>query len=256
MKDSFKVQTTTKSNLIEDDCIHCRKCIDDNFCSFNALKWDEEKAIPIIDIIACEGCNACEWLCPEKAFKIEPVNSGTISHLKSTYGFSVISGETILGAQTSGKLVTELKQYTDKIAKSKNISFVIIDGPPGIGCPVIAMVSNLSYAIVIIEPTSAALHDAIRVTNVIKNFNIPFGVIINKSDMWQEGYQNIIKYLKDNNIELLGEIPLDDEWPKSVAKGLPIIKHKPDGVSAKIIKDIALKFKKMYELYLQDIKND
>ena len=235
----FKIKTTEKSRLIQDKCIHYKLCITDEFCHFDALKWDEQKQIPIIDNIACEGCKACKLLCPEEAFEIIPVNSGSINHLKSAYGFDVITGETILGAQTSGKLVTELRNYADGVAKKEKNDVMIIDGPPGIGCPVIAMLSGLNYVIVVIEPTTAALHDADRVISVINNFKIPFGVIINKSDMYNKGNEQIKEYLNSNNIELLGEIPLDLKWPFSVAKGLPIIKHDPNGKSAENLKLIA-----------------
>ena len=124
---------------------------------------------------------------------------------------------------------------------------MIIDGPPGIGCPVIAMLSGLKYVIVIIEPTTAALHDADRVISVINNFEIPFGIIINKSDMYPEGNKQIKEYLNENNIELLGEIPLDSKWPYAIANGIPIIKAHPNGISAqnlkKITKNIVVKIK-------------
>ena len=239
----FKVQTTEKAIFIPDKCSHCKLCIDDAFCHFGALKWDEDKLIPIIDSIACEGCGACKLFCPEKAFEVEPVDSGTINHLKSMYNFDVITGETILGAQTSGKLVTELRKYADEIAKKESKDIMIIDGPPGIGCPVIAMLSGLNYVIVVIEPTTAALHDADRVITVVENFKIPFGIIINKSDMYLEGNKQIKEYLNENKIELLGEIPLDSKWPYSIAKGIPIVKDQPNGNSAKNLKIIADKIK-------------
>ncbi|MCP4764590.1 MAG: P-loop NTPase [archaeon] len=249
--DSFQTQTTKKArfvndNSIDDNCFHCKKCITEKFCNFDAISWNEDEEIPIIDIIACEGCNACQWLCPASSFIVEPVNSGTITHLKSEYGFSVITGETILGAQTSGKLVTELKQYANEIAEKQNIDFMIIDGPPGIGCPVIASIADLDYVIVIIEPTSAALHDAERVIHLINNFEIKFGVIINKADMWKEGYEKVMEFINIKDIELLGKINLDSQWPLSIAKGLPIIKHQPEGESAKNLTIIAEKIKNLY----------
>ncbi|QEE14604.1 P-loop NTPase [Promethearchaeum syntrophicum] len=237
----FHVKTTEKAAFIPEKCVHCKLCIDDAFCHFDALKWDEDNLIPKIDSIVCEGCGACKIFCPESAFEVEPVNSGTINHLKSIYNFDVITGETILGAQTSGKLVTELRKYADEVAKNESKDIMIIDGPPGIGCPVIAMLTGLDYVIVIIEPTTAALHDADRVISVINNFNIPFGIIINKSDMYLEGNKRIKEYLNKNKIELLGEIPLDSEWPYAIAKGIPIIKDHPNGISAQNLKKISKK---------------
>jgi len=238
VKNEFTVQTTEKATLIEDQCTHCKRCVDEKFCHFSAIAWDEEQSIPIIDTIACEGCKACQLLCPEKAFSIDPVDSGTVRHVHSIYGFDVITGETILGAQTSGKLVSELKVYSTEVAKDSDCEVIILDGPPGIGCPVIAAMTDLHYVIVVIEPTSAALHDAERLIQVVSNFNIPYGVIINKSDMYQAGYETVMAYLTELNIELLGEIPLDNDWPYAIARGKPIYIDKPNGPSAKHIREI------------------
>jgi len=240
-KDEFKVKTTEKAKFLEKKCVHCRRCIDEEFCHFGALSWDKGNKVPIVDQIACEGCRACNLLCPEEAFEIYPIESGTVSHLVSEYGFPVITGETILGAQTSGKLVTEMKKYADKVANDLKKELVMIDGPPGIGCPVIAAVADIDYAIVIIEPSKAALHDAQRVMNVIKKFDTPMGVIINKCDMWAEALKEIKTFLREEKIELLGEIPLDDDWPYAIAEGLPIYQYKKNGTSAQKISKIAEK---------------
>ena len=167
--------------------------------------------------------------------------------MDSAYGFPVITGETILGAQSSGKLVTELKTYAKEILVQEKRDLMIVDGPPGIGCPVIAALGELNYVVVIMEPTQAALHDAIRVIEVIKGFNIPYGVILNKADIWEEGRQTILTYLKENTIELLGEINLDSDWPKVVAKGVPIVKEIPEGPSSKSLIHI---YKRLEEIYL------
>ncbi len=236
--DDFKVKTTEKALFVEENCIHCKLCITEQFCNYGAIRWDEENQIPIIDPISCEGCRACKYLCPQSAFEIEQVESGTIKHLESQYNFSVITGETILGAQTSGKLVTEMKSYAKKIADEQNSEIVLIDGPPGIGCPVIATLADMDYTIVVIEPTAAALHDAKRVMNVIRGFGNSFGVVINKSDMWDKAREEIIEFLKENGIDLLGAIKIDKDWPYAIAKGLPILEYKPEGPSAESIKQI------------------
>ena len=232
-KKTFTLQTTEKATFNPQSCSHCKKCITEDYCSFGALSWDDQALVPIIDFVACEGCRACELLCPEKCFEINPVDSGTVDHLASEYGFDVVTGETILGSQTSGKLVTELKKYAGDIAEAEKKELLIIDGPPGIGCPVIAAVANLDYCVVVIEPSVAALHDAKRVIEVVVPFKIPIGIIINKSDMFPEGYEMVSQYIKDNDLELLGDIPLDSKWPQSIAEGMPIIKFDPDGISAK-----------------------
>lgn len=240
-KKTFKLQTTEKASFDETSCIHCKRCITEDFCTFGALSWDEQESTPTIDNVACEGCRACKLLCPEKCFEIHPVDSGTVDHLTGGYGFDVITGQTILGSQTSGKLVTELKKYAGEIANAENKDLMIIDGPPGIGCPVIAAVANLDYCIVVIEPSNASLHDAIRVIEMITPFNIPIGITINKADMFPEGYQMVTRYIEESGYEHLGDIQLDSKWPHAIAEGLPIIKFDPEGASANNLRKISQK---------------
>jgi MinD superfamily P-loop ATPase len=239
---SFFVKTTEKAKLDVDKCTRCRRCVDEEFCHFDAISWNELEGIPVIDPIACEGCHACEALCKDHAYSVHPINSGTISTLESKYGFPVITGETILGAQTSGKLVTEMKQYVEAEAKKFGKDMIIIDGPPGIGCPVIAAAADLDYVIVVVEPTTAALHDAQRFIEVVKHFNTQYGIILNKADIWEEGANQIRQYAKENHIEILAEIPLDKDWPASVANCLPFVIFRPESHITKIFANLIEKF--------------
>lgn len=230
--DFFTVQTSEKASLVEDRCVQCQQCITDEFCTFGALQWDQIADLPRIDLIACEGCHACELLCPQTAFTIQPVDSGTIRHLHSSYDFDVITGETILGSQTSGKLVTELKTYAIAASQKQGVDLILVDGPPGIGCPVLAAMSDLDYILIIIEPTPASLHDAQRLIEVIGNFHIPFGVIINKADMFPAGFEQVMHYLEAEAIELIGTLPVDPQWPVAISEAHPIVSYAPSGISA------------------------
>ncbi len=236
--EELTVQTTEKATFLEDQCVHCKQCITDNFCHFNALKWNSQEEIPVIDNVACEGCHACQYLCPQHAFDIRPVNSGHINHLNTRFNFDVITGETILGSQTSGKLVSELKRYAMTVSEKQNTEIILVDGPPGIGCPVIAAMTDLDYIIVVIEPTSAALHDAKRLLELNSSFKIPFSIIINKVDMYPEGLKKIETYLQENDIPILGRIPLNPNWPKAIAQAKPIVSFEPQGISTQSLRNI------------------
>ncbi len=235
------IQTTEKSKFLPDICIHCKKCITEEFCKFHSLSWDNEKQTPIVDSIACEGCGACKELCPEHAFEIHAIDSGTISHERTKYGFQIVWGETVLGAQTSGKLVTEIKKIVTSTLETENLQIALIDGPPGVGCPVIATVTDLGYVIVIVEPTSTALHDADRAIQMLQQLRRKHGIIINKADMWKEGYKAIIEYAKENSIEILGEIPMDMTIPKAIVKGLPVYIFNKDCPASIALHNIATK---------------
>ncbi|MFW9988429.1 MAG: P-loop NTPase [Candidatus Odinarchaeota archaeon] len=229
---------TRKAIFLEDQCVNCKKCIDEHFCEFNALNWDNQNSIPIIDFLKCEGCGACRVLCPEHAFEINTVKSGEIISYKSKIGFPLIYGKTRLGSTTSGKLVSDVKEYANNSNDIDNSNLILIDGPPGIGCPVIATVSNLDYVITISEPTPSGLHDLIRVIEVIQHFGIPFGVIINKSDLKSPFTEEFQNFISDTGYIKLGEIPFDLSIPKAMSYAEPVVEFAPDSGASIAIKKI------------------
>ena len=230
--------TSLKGIFIEDKCVNCKQCIDNHFCEFNALKWDENNQIPILDYLACEGCNACKVLCPEHAFDIESVKSGEIISYESNLGIPLIYGKTRLGSTTSGKLVSDVKQYAQQLEEFNESNMILIDGPPGIGCPVISTISGLDYVITITEPTPSGLHDLIRVIEVIKQFNIKFGIIINKADLKSNFQKQFKKFIKKTGYHLLGRINFDLSFPESISFAKPVVNHKPNSDASLAIKEI------------------
>jgi len=236
---------TRKAKFLEDQCINCKKCIDDHFCEFNALKWDDQNLIPIIDFLKCEGCGSCKVLCPEHAFEINTVKSGEIVSYKSKMGFPLIYGKTQLGSTTSGKLVSDVKEYLNDSKEFNNSNLILIDGPPGIGCPVIATVSNLDYVITISEPTPSGLHDLIRVIEVIQHFGIPFGLIINKSDLKSPFLEEFKAFITDTGYKKLGDIPFDLSIPKAMSYAEPVVQFAPDSKASIAIRNIYENLKKI-----------
>ncbi|MFX1314814.1 MAG: P-loop NTPase [Promethearchaeota archaeon] len=234
-KSSFSTQ---KAYFIEEKCINCKKCIEDHYCEFNALRWDQRIQIPIVDYLACEGCNACKVLCPEHAFEIQPVKSGEITYYKSNLGIPLIYGKTRLGSTTSGKLVTEVKQFAQELEEFNDANLILIDGPPGIGCPVISTISGLDYVIAITEPTPSGLHDLIRVIEVIKQFNIKFGIVINKADLKSSFQDNFKKYIQKTGYQILGHIDFDLSFPEAISFAKPVVNYKPTSNASLAIKTI------------------
>ncbi|MFX1328096.1 MAG: ATP-binding protein [Promethearchaeota archaeon] len=230
--------TTRKAEFLEEQCIYCKQCIDDHFCEFNALKWDSQNSIPIVDFLKCEGCGACKVLCPENAFEIHPVKSGEIVSYKSKMGFPLTYGKTQLGSTTSGKLVSDVKEYLNNLKEITTSNLILIDGPPGIGCPVIATISNLDYVIAITEPTPSGLHDLIRVIEVIQHFRIPFGLIINKSDLKSSFHEEFKRYIAETGYRKLGSIPFDLSIPKAMSYAEPVVEFAPDSEASLSIKNI------------------
>jgi len=233
--------TTKKARFLDEKCVQCKQCYDDHFCEFSALKWDENNNIPIIDYLACEGCGACKVLCPEAAFEINPVKSGEILSYMANIGFPLIYGKTQLGSTTSGLLVSEVKERSTELKEFDNTNFVLIDGPPGIGCPVIATVSGLDYIIAITEPTPSGLHDLQRAIEMVNQFNIPFGIVINKADLKSASQKQLNKYIKKSNYEILGRINFDLSIPEAMSYAKPVVDYAPESVASQAIKKIYTK---------------
>ncbi len=245
--ETIDIFTSLKASFLEEKCIQCKQCIEDHFCEFNALKWDDRNSYPIIDYLACEGCNACRVLCQEHAFEIRAVKSGEIISYNSKLGIPLVYGKTQLGSTTSGKLVSEVKERIKLLKEFNESNLILIDGPPGIGCPVIATVSGLDYVITICEPTPSGLHDVIRAIEVVQQFNIPFGIIINKSDLnspFQEEFKN---FLNNTNYQILGKIPFDLSIPKAMSFAEAVVDYSPESKASLAIKEIYNKLKS--ELY-------
>ena len=236
--------TTIKASFISEKCVHCTKCIDDHYCEFNALTWDEENEIPIIDYLKCEGCGACKVLCPEHAFEIHPVKSGEIISYENNYGTLLIYGKTQLGSTTSGKLVSEVKEFAKHSDKYNNSNLTIVDGPPGIGCPVIAMLSGLNYVIAITEPTPSGLHDLVRILELVEQFKIPFSIVVNKADLKSPFQKKFKKYVKDTEYKILGKIDFDYAIPEAMSYAKPVVEYAPQSKASIAIKKIYEKMKK------------
>jgi MinD superfamily P-loop ATPase len=236
--------TCLKAQFLEKKCIHCKECIDEKYCEFNALKWNDEKKIPTIDDLSCEGCGACAYLCPEKAFIIETVKSGEIKSYITTNDIPLIYGETILGSTTSGKTVSDCKNYAENLNESISAQLTLIDGPPGIGCPVIATISGLNYVLAIVEPTPSGLHDVVRVIEVANQFGIPFSIIVNKADLESEFQEKFKQYIEENNYDVIGKIPFDFSVAEAISNAQPVVAYAPNSKAGIALKEIYKNIKK------------
>ena len=238
-----EISGTLKSTLLEDKCIQCESCVKDHYCEFDAISWDDEKSIPVIDYLACEGCGACKVLCPEHAFRIDPVKSGEIISYMSKFQLPLTYGKTVLGSTTSGKLVSDVKEFIKNVENYSELDIVLIDGPPGIGCPVIATVSGLDYIITITEPTPSGLHDLQRVIEVIESFHIPFGIVINKADLESPFQSKFEKFISDTQYDVLGRINYSEDIPIAMSHAQPVVIESPDSEASLAIIEIYDKLK-------------
>jgi len=235
--------TTKKATFLEEKCVNCKQCYDDHFCEFNALNWDEDNNIPVIDYLACEGCAACRVLCPEDAFEINSVKSGEIITYETDAGFPLIYGKTKLGSTTSGLLVSEVKQHAANLKEFNDANLILIDGPPGIGCPVIATVSGLDYIIAITEPTPSGLHDMRRAIEMVNQFNIPFGIVVNKADLKSASQKQLNEFIEKAGFDILGRINFDLSIPKAMSYAKPVVDYAPESAASQAINKIYARLK-------------
>lgn len=206
-------------------CSQCGQCV--QVCRFSAVEIGKnvsgEKEFTI-DPIACEGCAFCSFVCPTEAIKMEENISGEWYISDTRFG-PFVHARLGIASENSGKLVALVKQKAKELAEKQNCDWIIIDGAPGIGCPVIASLSGIDYALVITEPTLSGLHDADRVIQVVKHFKISVRLIINKYDLNKEMTEKIEEYCKNNNIPLVGKISFDESMVKAIIEGKTIIEY-------------------------------
>ncbi len=199
-------------------CQQCGKCI--SACRFNAISDSF-----VVDHISCEGCAFCSYICPVGAITMKENIAGEWFISETRFG-PMVHAKLGIAEENSGKLVSLVRKQAKELAEKHNCDWVIIDGAPGIGCPVIASLSGIDFAVVVTEPTLSGLHDAIRVIDVVKHFSIPVRLIINKYDLNTVMSEKIAKYCRENNIYLIGKISFDKAVVEAVIEGKTIMEYK------------------------------
>jgi len=225
-----------RAEINQNKCIQCGKCL--TVCRFEAIKTIKtnnggiEKIV--IDQFSCEGCSACRYGCPVDAIELENKEIGKWFISDTKYGPFVFA-KLGIAAENSGRLVSKIKEEAYKLGEKKRADYIIIDGPPGIGCPVIASMSGVDLAVVVTEPTLSGIHDMQRVMEVAKFFGVEIKVVINKHDINPENSKDIEKMCEEKNIEIAGCIPFSPEVAKSIVQALPYIEFSGgDNISKQI----------------------
>ena len=188
-------------------------------CRFDAVRDDFT-----IDPISCEGCTFCSLACPQDAIEMKTNASGKWFISDTRFG-PLVHARLGIAEENSGKLVTLVRQKAKEIAEEKKCGRVIIDGSPGIGCPVIASITGVDCAVIVVEPTLSGLHDAGRVADVAGFFNVQGKVIINKFDLKPDMAKKIERWSESRNIQVLGKIIFDKAVVESVVEGKTIIEY-------------------------------
>lgn len=225
-REVLDITASDKAVIDYDLCTRCMECVD--VCRFSSIIATDE---PIVIPHSCEGCGACTLVCPTGAVEVQPIVNGKMRILDTCAGL-VVSGELGIAESSSGKLVDVVKKRARTEAEQSGSDGLLTDGPPGIGCPVIASVKGAEYVILVTEPTPSALHDLQRVIEAISNFRIPFAVVVNRADLPGGTPDRVLHYLQENNILLLAEIPYDPFVPKALAEGKLSVLAYPEAPSS------------------------
>ena len=210
-----------------DNCGFCREK-----CRFDAITEAIE-----VDPVACEGCGVCAAICPADAITMTERVSGYAYISKTKYGFmahALLSP----GESNSGKLVTLVRQNARILSEKENSNLIIIDGPPGIGCPVIASVTGVDVGLVVTEPTMSGIHDLQRALQLLSHFSVTPLVCVNMYDINRDNTSKILSFCEENSIKVVGSIPFNPKVTEAMVNGKTIVEYAPESDVAKEIENI------------------
>lgn len=233
IKETIEFKGLNVAEINREKCIECDRCVE--LCRFNAIKEYR------IDPIHCEGCKVCVEHCPVEAIEFKERVCGYAYISETKYG-PMSHARLTPGMENSGKLVTLVRQNASKLAEEQGKDMVLVDGSPGIGCPVIASIANIDNAVIVVEPTLSGIHDLKRVLELVYHFEVTPLVIVNKYDINKDISNALEDYCRENNIILLGKIPFDQAVTKSMVVGIPVVEYDPYTASSKSIKKIWKRF--------------
>jgi MinD superfamily P-loop ATPase len=197
-------------------CTRCGLC--EEVCRFGAIKDLK------VDATACEGCGFCAQVCPENAITMEENLAGHWYISETKYG-PLVHARLGIAQENSGKLVNVVRQNARSIGQKEGLEYIITDGPPGIGCPVISSLSGANLALLVTEPTLSGMHDLERVIGVCRHFGVPALVCINKYDLNEDNTCQIERYCLEQGIEVAAKLPFDNIVTESLINGIPVVEY-------------------------------
>jgi len=223
IKERHEFRSGVTARINAEICEQCGQCI--SVCRFDAISDNFR-----VDPISCEGCTICSYVCPTDAITLEENVSGEWFISNTKYG-PLVHAKLGIAEENSGKLVTQVRQIAKEIAEKEKMDYVIIDGPPGIGCPVIASITSVDLAVIVTEPTLSGIHDMKRVAQVSNHFGVPTKVVINKYDINTANSEEIKNFCQKEGIELIAQIPFSRKVSESIVQGIPLVEFCKDGIA-------------------------
>jgi MinD superfamily P-loop ATPase len=222
IKERHDFRSGLSAFIDKEKCIKCGKCR--QICRFNAITDNLD-----VDPVACEGCAFCSYICPVGAIKMQENLAGEWYISETRFG-PMVHAKLGIAEENSGKLVSLVRKQAKSLAEKNNCDWVLVDGAPGTGCPVIASLSGIDCAVVVTEPTLSGLHDALRVIEVTRHFNVSSKLVINKYDLNIYMSDKIEKHCRENGIELMGRVKFDKSVVRAMVEGKTIMEYKDSPV--------------------------
>jgi len=224
VRERHDFQSGHTARILQDRCTQCGLCRE--LCRWNAI--DEEF---VVDPIQCEGCGVCHYFCPEEAIQF-PLNTCGEWFISDTRFGPMAHARLGIAEENSGKLVTLIRQEGKKLAEKNGIGLLLTDGPPGVGCPVIASLGGASAALIVAEPTVSGRHDMERVAELADFFKVPAMLCVNKYDLNPEQAHGIQAFARQRKISVLGAIPFDPAFTHAMVQGKTVMEHAPNSAAA------------------------
>jgi len=217
-------------------CTACRRC--EELCRFDAIHLDGPGNDTVdrtfrVDPIACEGCGVCAWFCPENAVEFAPAVNGEWCVSDTRHG-PMVHARLGVAEENSGKLVTTVRKEAGAIARRRSADLVLIDGSPGIGCPVIASITGADLVLIVTEPTLSGLHDLGRVADVAKHFGIGALVCVNKWDLNPGVAAEIERKAQDRGLTVAGRVRYDRAVTEAQIHRQSVVEYRRNGCAQDI----------------------
>ncbi|MBU2651053.1 MAG: ATP-binding protein [Bacteroidetes bacterium] len=207
----FREDITQPVPEIDPDlCTYCRKCV--RYCQFNAITVIPPVKFAQVAPDLCHSCGACLYACEDNAIVEKPVVIGTLTHYSAGDGKGLTEGRLKVGLALQTPVIRRVKNIHDDSA-----AYVIYDSPPGTSCPVVAVISDADYVILVTEPTPFGLHDLKIAVDVVRQVDKPFGVVINKAGL---GNEEVYDFLEEENIPVLTQIPFRKDYARQYSESL------------------------------------
>ncbi len=220
-------------------CTNCGICED--LCRFDAIHMIDGQTT--ISEFSCDGCRLCEIACPVDAIKMEENMDSRWFESETRFG-PMVHAKLGIGEDNSGKLVTKIRDFATQKAKDLKLETILIDGPPGIGCPVISTLTGVDVAVMVTEPTLSGMHDLHRLIELAKGFKLKSFVLINKYDLNIEVSKKIEGLCRSENIEVLAKIPFNRDFVDAMVNQQTVIEYKPTSSLSKMLEKVWLRIER------------